>query len=415
MLLLLACTKSAPDTATEVPLEYPLDLSITDQLDPVRMKAHVDVLADDAYGGRIPGSPGHVAARDYILGELTELGLQAAGTDGYAYAYANEPHPDRFMVDDQGQIVPQASDTGYDLVAVLPGSDPALSDEYIVLMSHYDHLGVDEAGQIFNGAYDNAASVAMTLELARVLVENDAAPGRSLLFLFTDDEESGLDGAREWISASTVPEEDIVFAVSADPLGRPIVPDYAPIILIGLERSPALKAKWQELAVYADRAVAFVNRDVIPIFASDQDTFYESEIPATWFVNLGMSYYHTVADTAETVDYRILLDDARFLAQVFTAFGADSERYDYEGPRALDGETATDALEVLRGVAASQEISIDDRNETEGYIADLEQVELDGDLSSLENPDAFFYGVVYFLGFVLGERYPGEIPPPFPE
>ena len=414
MLLLLACTGSEPED-TAVPLDPPLALDVVDQLDPSRMKAHTDVLADDAYGGRIPGSPGHVASRDYILGELTEIGLEPAGSDGFLWAYDNDPVADRFMVDDSGAIVPQQTETGYDIVAVLPGSDPDLAHEYMVVMSHYDHLGVDEDGNIFNGAYDNAASVAMCLELARVLVENDAAPGRSVVFLFTDDEESGLDGARAWINAATVPEEDIVFAISADPLGRPLVPDYAPIIFIGLERSPALKAAFQELEVFADRDVAFVNRDVIPVFASDQDTFYESEIPATWFVNLGMSFYHTVEDTPETIDYRILLDDARFLAQLLTGLGDDDTRYDYEGPREMDSVTASDALEVLRGVAASEVISIADRNETEGYIAELEQVEADGDLSSLENPDVFFYSVVYFLGFVLGERYPGEIPPPFPE
>ena len=91
------------------------------------------------------------------------------------------------------------------VVAILPGRDPKLRDEYVVFSAHWDHLGVgapDKTGDaIYNGALDNATGVASVLEIARVLSSLPAAerPRRSILFLIPTAEEQGLIGA-EWYS-----------------------------------------------------------------------------------------------------------------------------------------------------------------------------------------------------------------------
>lgn len=83
------------------------------------------------------------------------------------------------------------------VAALLPGSDPGLRDEYVVLTAHYDHLGIstpDAAGDsIFNGFSDNAAGVAMLLAIAEALRE--APPARSVIFAFFTGEERGLLGS----------------------------------------------------------------------------------------------------------------------------------------------------------------------------------------------------------------------------
>ena len=71
---------------------------------------------------------------------------------------------------------------GTNVVATIPGTNPELADEYIVVMAHYDHLGVTPDGEIYNGAFDNATSVAMALEVARVLLEAEVQPQRSIDF-----------------------------------------------------------------------------------------------------------------------------------------------------------------------------------------------------------------------------------------
>src|SRR5438045_9330916 len=87
------------------------------------------------------------------------------------------------------------------VVAVLPGSDPKLRDEYVVFSAHWDHFGIgapDKKGDtIYNGALDNATGVASVLEIARVLSQLPMAerPRRSFLFLITTGEEQGLIGS----------------------------------------------------------------------------------------------------------------------------------------------------------------------------------------------------------------------------
>src|SRR3984893_6392575 len=91
------------------------------------------------------------------------------------------------------------------VVAILPGRDPRLRDEYVVFSAHWDHFGIgapDKRGDtIYNGAVDNASGVAAVLEIARVLSNLPAAekPRRSILFLIPTAEEQGLLGA-EWYS-----------------------------------------------------------------------------------------------------------------------------------------------------------------------------------------------------------------------
>jgi hypothetical protein len=417
LLALLACNGGDPvDTARIIP--PPLDPAIIAQFDPHKIKAHTEVLAASEMGGRVPGSFGSEDARNYIEGVMIEIGLEPLGADGgYVFPYPNSAYPGRYQQLRDGSIVEMTTDTGYNLVGVLPGSDPALSDEYMVVMAHYDHLGVEEDGTVYNGAFDNAAAVGMNLEIARVLIENNAAPGRSTIFLFTDDEETGLDGADAWINASTVPIDDIVFGVSTDPLGRRMLPDFAPIVLIGGERSPALEDRWREAATFVDSPIYFIHRDVIPIFASDQDEFYKAvtPVPAVWFTNIGFAFYHTTNDTADTIDYRMILDDAEFLAQALTLIGADDQRYDYDGPFEPAGAAAEEASRLLNDMLKSKWPNTADRELADFYLTQLQWV-IDADSQDvLDNPEVLYTATLYFLLFDMSLKYVGEIPPPWPE
>jgi hypothetical protein len=395
----------------------PVEPAILASISLENMKEHIDILADDAMGGRVPGSPGHLAAKAYLLDQMAEIGLLPLGEEGYEYVYENTSHADRWMLDEQGVVQPQASEWGYDLVGLVPGSDPTLSDEYMVVMAHYDHLGVNEEGQVYNGAYDNASAVAMGLELARVMIDESAAPGRSVVFLFTDDEETGLVGSREWISASTVPREDIVFGVSADPLGRGILPDYKPIALMGLDRSPALRARWEAVAAFAEEPVVFVHRDAVPVFSSDQDPWYELEDPisAVWFTNPGMSFYHTTEDDPITIDYGMMRATARHLLEVLTDLGGDDQRYPFMGPGPLDGQMASDAGELLKGVMASEVLTSGERVQAQ-FLLDKMEIAIAADsVEALDSWEATFFAAAYFLLIELPREHPGVVPPPWPE
>jgi hypothetical protein len=107
------------------------------------------------------------------------------------------------------------------VVGVLPGSDPALAAEHVVVTAHFDHLGIgkprgDDA--IYNGAVDNASGCAGLLALARAAGELPQRPRRSLLFLAVTAEESGLLGSQFFAANPTVPKKQLVANFNVDGL-----------------------------------------------------------------------------------------------------------------------------------------------------------------------------------------------------
>lgn len=128
------------------------------------------------------------------------------------------------------------------VVAMLPGSDPLLADEYVVYMAHLDHIGelhvADEEKHpgdlINNGAMDNASGVSVMLETARLFVEGQS-PRRSLLFIALTGEEKGLVGAEYFAMSPTVPADSMVATINLD---MPILLyEFADVIAFGAEHS----------------------------------------------------------------------------------------------------------------------------------------------------------------------------------
>src|SRR5439155_23200681 len=99
------------------------------------------------------------------------------------------------------------------IVAKLPGSDPVLKNEYVVLSAHIDHVGIGEpinGDRIYNGAMDNASGSAVLLDVAANLKHSPMHLKRSLLFLFVTGEEKGLLGSKYFAANPTVPANSIV-------------------------------------------------------------------------------------------------------------------------------------------------------------------------------------------------------------
>ncbi len=112
------------------------------------------------------------------------------------------------------------------IAAALPGSDPALRDEYVVLSAHLDGYGKGEAWHgdgIYNGAFDDAAYVATLIDLAHKLKESHTQLKRSLLFCIVTGEEKGLLGSKYFAAHPTVAKTKMVADLNLDQL-RPIFP-----------------------------------------------------------------------------------------------------------------------------------------------------------------------------------------------
>ena len=112
------------------------------------------------------------------------------------------------------------------VIAKLPGDDPDLKKEYVVLSAHIDHLGIGEpinGDRIYNGAMDNASGSALLLDVASSLKKSPEKLKRSLLFLFVTGEEKGLLGSKYFTAHPTVDPKAMVADINVD-MFLPIVP-----------------------------------------------------------------------------------------------------------------------------------------------------------------------------------------------
>lgn len=168
------------------------------------------------------------------------------------------------------------------IIAVLPGSDPVLKREYVVLSAHLDGYGVGtpiKGDAIYNGAIDNASGVASLIEIARAL--RTERPKRSILFAIVTAEEKGLLGSRYFARRPTVPKRAIVADLNFD-MALPIFP-LTSVTPIGYDQSTLGKdaeaiSTRMNLPITPD---PFPDRNVF--IRSDQYAFILEGIPALFF------------------------------------------------------------------------------------------------------------------------------------
>src|SRR5439155_18308902 len=115
----------------------------------------------------------------------------------------------------------------FNVVGILPGSDPKLKNEAIVIGAHYDHLGrggegslAPREGDIHHGADDNASGVAALIELARMFSSQNPKPRRTIVFIAFSGEEEGLIGSNYYVNHSVVPLPNTVAMINMDMVGR---------------------------------------------------------------------------------------------------------------------------------------------------------------------------------------------------
>ena len=110
------------------------------------------------------------------------------------------------------------------VVGFIEGSHPELKNECIVFMAHYDHLGNDASGGVFNGADDNGSGTVALLEVAEAFMSLDSKPKRSLVFLWVTAEEVGLLGSGYYAKNPVFPINKTVACINIDMAGRVFEP-----------------------------------------------------------------------------------------------------------------------------------------------------------------------------------------------
>lgn len=247
----------------------------------------IQQLSDDVMAGRKTAQPGAELARQYIRQRFSELGLAALKPDFQ--------HPFHYSIGFTDR-------RGINLIAELKGC--RISDTYIVMTAHYDHLGT-MAGKVYNGADDNASGVATMLALA-ALLKTQPCSSYSYLFIATDAEESGLYGAKAFIAAPAVPLSQVILNINLDMLSRgeranqlylygahslPGVSDY----LKAEDFSVNLKLRHRGRGLRGQNRLDWAN-------ASDHAPFRRAGIPFLFFGVDDHPDYHTAKDDWENID-----------------------------------------------------------------------------------------------------------------
>jgi Zn-dependent M28 family amino/carboxypeptidase len=156
------------------------------------------------------------------------------------------------------------------VVAKLEGSDPALRDEHVLYMAHWDHLGVGEpvnGDRIYNGAIDNASGVGALIEIARAFTSLSVPPKRSILFMAVTAEEQGLLGSEYYARQPLYPLATTLAAINMDALN--VHGQTKDVTIIGLGNS--------DLDDYAREAAAEQGRVLRPDAEPEKGFYYRSD------------------------------------------------------------------------------------------------------------------------------------------
>lgn len=243
------------------------------------------------------------------------------------------------------------------VIAYMEGADPDLRDEVLVLVAHYDHIGItqpDETGDMINnGADDNGSGTVALMAIANALqkASNDGyRPKRSILFLHVSAEELGLLGSRYYSDHPVIPIEQTVASFNADMIGRSDPEniergdtDY--VYLIGGE---IISSGLDSLVTHANSQTVDMRLDRRYNDLQDRNQFYRRSdhwnfgrlgVPFVFFFTGVHEDYHAPSDTVDKIDFEKLTRVTRLI------FASSIEVMNYEGRPVVDNR---EFIEITR-------------------------------------------------------------------
>ncbi|MGB2306001.1 MAG: M28 family metallopeptidase [Flavobacteriaceae bacterium] len=268
------------------------------------------VYASDYFQGRETGAIGQKRAVDFLREFYKNRDIKAAkGTEDYFQKMLLTINKKKVATEN--------------VVAIIEGSEKP--DEYIVISSHLDHIGIHD-GQINNGADDDGSGTVSTLEIAEAFqkaVEDGKGPKRSIVFLHVTGEEKGLLGSKYYTDnplyplANTIANLNIDMVGRTDPKRKSSNPDY--IYLIGSDR---LSTELHELSEKVNKSTVNIELDYTfnayddPnrfYFRSDHYNFGKNNIPVIFYFNGTHADYHKPTDTVEKIEFDLMKTRAQLI------------------------------------------------------------------------------------------------------
>jgi hypothetical protein len=270
------------------------------------MLDQVKILAGPEMEGRASGTPGAERAAAHIAQVFREAGLHPGGdTGGYLQAFSVASRPTA------------------NVIGILPGIDPRLRNEAVVIGAHYDHLGRGGRGSeipapgepIHHGADDNGSGTAAVLALARAFAATGGTP-RTLVFATFSGEELGLLGSAHYAKHPAWPLEKTALMLNLDMVGRL---RSGRLYVGGVDSGKGLR----ELVTDAARELPLtVQLRGDPESSSDHSSFYRAGRPVLFFFTGLHEDYHRPSDTWEKINAEGLASVTALAARVVSAVAA---------------------------------------------------------------------------------------------
>jgi len=300
------------------------------------LKKHLFEIAGDSYEGRGAGYSGEMKTAKYIAEEfrkyqLTPVGDKIEGRSSYFQKFTFHPRkPEK----------PFETLTSRNVVAFYEGSDETLRNEIVVIGCHYDGQGMagqadagrrpaddaDSTDKIWNSADDNATSVGVLLEVARVISQNKLRPKRSVLFIAFGAEEHALNGSAYYVEHPVFERDRHVAMLNIEKLGR--IPERMPITASG-GTSPI----WDKVIASANKKTGMKVESILPELISDTDhyPFAMLKIPA---MVIGMAHEedtHLPSDSPEKISFDKLAQRTGFVLTAFLELANTHEEMPFTG------------------------------------------------------------------------------------
>jgi len=295
----------------------------------------IQFLAADRLGGRLTGSAGADTAAAYLARRLEQAGLQPPPSGWMQQFVVAEDAP-------MAQHTGAGGVTGRNVIGILPGRDPELRNEVVIVGAHYDHLGLggagaldpDNTGFVHNGADDNASGTSALLYIARRLSGNP--PARTVVFIAFSGEELGLLGSAYYTKHPVYPLSRTVAMVNLDMVGR-LRNDR--LLAFGVETATQFPALLDSLNWYAGFDLKASGDGYGP---SDHSSFYAAKLPVVHLFTDLHEDYHRASDDADKINADGLVRVADFAVGLVQALANRRQPLTFverppPAPRATEG------------------------------------------------------------------------------
>ena len=273
---------------------------------------NIKFLSTDGLKGRKTGSEGNSKARDFILDQFKNIGLETHYADyQQKFSFGNKREKKTY-------------ENAVNIIGFVAGNS---SKKLIVITAHYDHVGIGkpnrEGDSIYNGADDNASGTAALIELAKYFKEN--RPEHAMLFAALDGEEMGLQGAKALVKDFPFPMDQIVLNINMDMISRN---EKGELYASGTYYNPSLRTILESATSGSTPRLLFGHDKPNTgsdnwTQSSDHGPFFNANVPHIYFGVEDHDDYHKPSDSFENIDQQFYIDAVNLILKCTLALDTE--------------------------------------------------------------------------------------------